>query len=318
MIIAENIEKIYNKLKNTDGGKNAEYIHELFIENSHLYAISIFLLDQSKGQDQHLGLGQEINVGDFTHEFAIESCSKVFTLALALEKYGVDFLKKKIGNKGTTEKFNSICAADKMQNHTINSFNNGGAMATVSLLYQPNEAKFINKIVANMSDFAAYPLHVNHKIYKSEILHAERNLAIAYLLKSHERFYGDVETCVDVYTKQCSTMVTSRDVALMAATLANQGKNPKSRKQLIKKSNVDYILKHMSVAGLYDETQKWMNTVGYPAKSGVSGILMIVIPGVMGIGIVSPPLNKFGNSVKGIKTALKIAQLLKVAQLLNK
>jgi glutaminase len=304
MIIAENIEKIYNKLKNTDGGKNAEYIHELFIENSHLYAISVFLLDQSKGQ------GQEINVGDFTHEFAIESCSKVFTLALALEKYGVDFLKKKIGNKGTTEKFNSICAADKMQNHTINSFNNGGAMATVSLLYQPDEAKFINKIVANMSDFAAYPLHVNNKIYKSEILHAERNLAIAYLLKSHERFYGDVETCVDVYTKQCSTMVTSRDIALMAATLANKGKNPKSGKQLVKLQNVDYILKHMSVAGLYDETQKWMNTVGYPTKSAVSGILMIVIPGVMGIGIVSPPLNKFGNSVKGIKTALKIAKLL--------
>jgi len=304
MIIAENIEKIYNKLKNTDGGKNAEYIHELFIENSHLYAISVFLLDQSKGQ------GQEINVGDFTHEFAIESCSKVFTLALALEKYGVDFLKKKIGNKGTTEKFNSICAADKMQNHTINSFNNGGAMATVSLLYQPDEAKFINKIVANMSDFAAYPLHVNNKIYKSEILHAERNLAIAYLLKSHERFYGDVETCVDVYTKQCSTMVTSRDIALMAATLANKGKNPKSGKQLVKLQNVDYILKHMLVAGLYDETQKWMNTVGYPTKSAVSGILMIVIPGVMGIGIVSPPLNKFGNSVKGIKTALKIAKLL--------
>ena len=175
MITAENIEKIYNKLKNTDGGKNAEYIHELFIENSHLYAISIFLLDQGPG------LSQEINVGDFTHKFAIESCSKVFTLALALEKYGIDFLKKRIGNKGTTEKFNSICAADKMQNHTINSFNNGGAMATVSLLYQPDEAKFINKIVANMSDFAAHPLHVNHKIYKSEILHAERNLAIAYL-----------------------------------------------------------------------------------------------------------------------------------------
>lgn len=312
MITAENIEKIYNKLKNTDGGKNAEYIHELFIENSHLYAISIFLLDQGPG------LSQEINVGDFTHKFAIESCSKVFTLALALEKYGIDFLKKRIGNKGTTEKFNSICAADKMQNHTINSFNNGGAMATVSLLYQPDEAKFINKIVANMSDFAAHPLHVNHKIYKSEILHAERNLAIAYLLKSHERFYGDVETCVDVYTKQCSTMVTSRDVALMAATLANKGKNPKSGKQLVKLQNVDYILKHMSVAGLYDETQKWMNTVGYPTKSAVSGILMIVIPGVMGIGIVSPPLNKFGNSVKGIKTALKIAQLLNVAQLLNK
>jgi glutaminase len=306
MITAQSIEKIYNKLKNTDGGKNAEYIHELFIENPHLYAISIFLLDS------HLVLGesQEINIGDFTHPFAIESCSKVFTLALALEKYGIKYLKEKIGNKGTTEKFNSICAADKIQNHTINSFNNGGAMATVSLLYQPDEGKFTNKIVANMSDFADKKLHISNKIYKSEILHAERNLAIAYLLKSHDRFYGDVETCVDVYTKQCSVMVTSRDLALMAATLANNGKNPKSGKQLIKKSNVEYILNHMSVAGLYDETPKWMDTVGYPAKGGVSGLLMIVIPGVMGIGIASPPLNKFGNSVKGIKTALKIVELL--------
>jgi glutaminase len=305
-MIAQNIENIYNKLKNTDGGKNAEYIHELFIENSHLYAISIFLLEQGQSDS----VSQEINIGDFTHEFAIESCSKVFTLALALEKHGIKNLKKKIGNKGTTEKFNSICAADKMQNHTINSFNNGGAMATVSLLYQPDETKFINKIVSNMSDFADKKLYINNKIYKSEILHAERNLAIAYLLKSYDRFYGDVETCVDVYTKQCSVMVTSRDVALMAATLANQGKNPKSRKQLIKKSNVDYILNHMSVAGLYDETPKWMDTIGYPAKSGVSGLLMIVIPGLMGIGIVSPPLNKFGNSVKGIKTAQMISELL--------
>lgn len=304
MITFQNIEKIYNKLKNTDGGKNAEYIHELFIENSHLYAISIFLLGQGQNEEQ------EINIGDFTHQFAIESCSKVFTLALALENYSIKYLKDKIGNKGTTAKFNSICAADKMQTHTINSFNNGGAMATVSLLYQPDETKFINKIVANMSDFADKKLHVNNKIYKSEILHAERNLAIAYLLKSYDRFYGDVETCVDVYTKQCSTMVTSRDVALMAATLANQGKNPKSRKQLIKKSNVDYILNHMSVAGLYDETPKWMDTIGYPAKSGVSGLLMIVIPGLMGIGIVSPPLNKFGNSVKGIKTMQMISELL--------
>jgi glutaminase len=305
-MITQNIEKIYNKLKNTDGGKNAEYIHELFIENSHLYAISIFLLEQGQSDS----VSQEINIGDFTHEFAIESCSKVFTLALALDKYGVQILKKKIGNKGTTEKFNSICAADKMQNHTINSFNNGGAMATVSLLYQPDETKFINKIVSNMSDFADKKLHIDNKIYKSEILYAERNLAIAYLLKSYDRFYGDVEICVDVYTKQCSTMVTSRDVALMAATLANKGKNPKSRKQLIKKSNVEYILDHMSVAGLYDETPKWMDTIGYPAKSGVSGLLMIVIPGLMGIGIVSPPLNKFGNSVKGIKTAQMISELL--------
>lgn len=299
MITLQNIEKIYNKLKGTDGGKNAEYIHELFVVNPHLYAISIVMIN-----------GEEINVGDFTHEFAIESCSKVFTLALALEKYGTKYLKSKIGDKGTTEKFNSICAADNVYNHTINSFNNGGAMATVSLLYESDSKKMLANIVNNMSDFADRQLHINNKIYKSEILHAERNLAIAYLLKSHKRFYSDVETSVDVYTKQCSTMVTSKDLALMAATLANKGTNPKTNEKLVKKANLEYILNHMSVAGLYDETPKWMKEVGYPAKSGVSGLLMIVVPGIMGIGIASPPLNKFGNSVKGIKTAKKIAQLL--------
>ena len=299
MITVGNIEKIYNKLKGTTGGKNAEYIHELFIENPHLYAISIYMLD-----------GQEINIGDVDHEFAIESCSKVFTLALALEKYGINHLKTKIGDQSSSAAFNSICEADNIHSHTINSFNNGGAMSTVSLLYVPNSTTFINKIVNNMSDFACNKLHINNKIYKSELSHAERNLAIAYLLKSYGRFYGNVEKCVDAYTKQCSTMVTSKDLALMAATLANKGINPSSKKKLVKAANVSYILKHMEHSGLYDESESWMADIGYPAKSGVSGLLMIVIPGVMGIGIASPPLNKFGNSVKGIKTAKMIAKLL--------
>jgi glutaminase len=254
--------------------------------------------------------GTEINVGDFDHKFAIESCSKVFTLALALEKYGIKHLKTKIGSDSSSAAFNSICETDNVDSHTINSFNNGGAMSTVSLLYVPDNKAFINKIVNNMSDFACKQLYVNNKIYKSELSHSERNLAIAYLLKSHGRFYGNVERCVDVYTKQCSTMVTSKDLALMAATLANKGINPKSGEKLVKKTNVDYILKHMEIGGLYDETPNWMDTVGYPAKSGVSGLLMIVIPGIMGIGIASPPLNKFGNSLKGIKTAKMIAKLL--------
>jgi glutaminase len=234
----------------------------------------------------------------------------VFTLALALEKYGIKHLKTKIGDNSSSAAFNSICEADVVKSHTINSFNNGGAMSTVSLLYVPDNKTFINKIVNNMSDFACKKLYVNNKIYKSELSHSERNLAIAYLLKSHGKFYGNVERCVDVYTRQCSTMVTSKDLALMAATLANKGINPSSKKRIVKKTNVDYILKHMEIGGLYDETPSWMDAVGYPAKSGVSGLLMIVIPGVMGIGIASPPLNKYGNSLKGIKTAKMIAGLI--------
>ena len=293
MITYDIVEKIYNQLLHTEGGKNADYIHELSIQNPHLYAISIYMLN-----------GEEISIGDDKQLFAIESCSKVFTLALALEKYGISYLKKKIGNKTTREKFNSICAADSISNHTINSFQNGGAMATLSLLSQDytNKKKFTDKIVDNMSAYAGKKLKVSSKIYKSEISHAERNVAIAQLLDSYGRFYGDVETCVHVYTKQCSVMITTRDGALMAATLANQGTNPVTGEHLVSKENVKYILHHMSIAGLYEETPTWMEKVGFCAKSGVSGLLMIVIPGRMGICIASPPLNSHGNSVKGIKT----------------
>ena len=301
MITQADITKIYNKLKNTKGGKNADYIPELANVDPNLYAISIYTVD-----------GETINVGDYTHEFAIESCSKVFTLALALEKFGIPYLKKQIGVKKSHEAFNSICSVDRIKNHTINSFDNGGAMATTSLLYKPTATKsqYIKELVDNMSNFAGRQLHVSNKIYKSELLHDEHNLAIAYLLKSYNKFYGDIETCVDVYTRQCSVMVTSKDVAVMAATLANNGVNPKTKQRIIKPANVKYILEHMALNGLYNETEKYMSEVGIIAKSGVGGVLLLVVPGVMGIGIISPPLNKFGNSFKGIKTAKMISTLL--------
>ena len=301
MITQADITKIYNKLKNTKGGTNADYIPELANVDPNLYAISIYTVD-----------GETINVGDYTHEFAIESCSKVFTLALALEKFGIPYMKKQIGVKKSHEAFNSICSVDRIKNHTINSFDNGGAMATTSLLYKPTATKsqYIKELVDNMSNFAGRQLHVSNKIYKSELLHDEHNLAIAYLLKSYNKFYGDIETCVDVYTRQCSVMVTSKDVAVMAATLANNGVNPKTKQQIIKPANVKYILEHMALNGLYNETEKYMSEVGLIAKSGVGGVLLIVISGVMGIGIISPPLNKFGNSFKGVKTAKMISTLL--------
>lgn len=299
MITYKDVETIYNKLLHSTGGKNADYIHELSIQDPNLYAISIYMLN-----------GEQINIGDDKHLFAIESCSKVFTLALALEKYGIPYVKKKIGNKTTREKFNSICAADSVSNHTINSFQNGGAMATLSLLYQKNKGKFTDEIVNNMSAYAGKQLKVSNKIFKSEFSHAERNKAIAQLLDSYGRFYGDVDTCVDVYTKQCSVMITTRDGALMAATLANGGTNPETGEHLVSKENIKYILHHMSIAGLYEETPSWMEKVGYFAKSGVSGLLMIVIPGQMGICIGSPPLNTHGNSVKGIKTMKLLKKII--------
>lgn len=299
--LEKDVNKIYNKLKNTHSGKNADYIPILSKVDPKLYAISICTVD-----------GEFINVGDCSHEFAIESCSKIFTLELALDTFGAKYVQNKIGNLSSEEQFNSICAVDKTKGHTINSFNNSGALATLSLLDKPsiNKIALEKKVINNMSKFAGKKIHINDKIFGSELSHSEHNLAIAYLLKSYNRFYGDVEKCVDVYVSQCSAMVTSVDIATMAATLANFGRHPITQNQVSKIGSVKYILDHMLTAGLYNETVNWMSTVGLHAKSAVSGILLLVIPGVMGIGIISPPLNQFGNSSKGIKTAKLLSHAL--------
>ena len=298
-MIEDDIKKIYNKLKTIHSGKNADYIPALKKVNPNLYSISIFSLD-----------GGVFNIGDYDTEFAIESCSKVFTLALALEKHGIKILKNEIGDGKTKIKFNSINELLNNKQHTINSFNNGGAMATTSLLSEKNTAHFEKKIIDNMSEFAGRKLHVNKKIYTSEINNADHNLSIAYLLKSYKMFYGNVVQTVDVYTRQCSVMTTSQDLALMAATLANNGVNPKTKKRIVSTKYISYILDHMEENGLYEESDYWNKHVGFPAKSGVGGALMIVIPGVMGISVFSPPLNKHGNSDKGIKTMKLLAKLL--------
>ena len=301
-MLEDDINNIYKKLKKSHIGQNADYIPELKKVNPNLYAISIYTVD-----------GQAYNIGDYETEFAIESCSKVFTLSLVLEKYGIPFMRKNIGEGKTLVKFNSINETLENKLHTINSFNNGGAMATTSLLYEKNKNKsiFEKKIIKNMSDFAGRKLHIDKKIYTSEINNAEHNLAIAYLLKSYDMFYGDVQESVDVYTRQCSVMLTSHDLAIMAATLANKGVNPKTKKKIVDSKYISYILTHMEENGLYEESDHWMSQIGFPAKSGVSGALMVVIPNVMGIGIYSPRLNKHGNSDKGIKTMKLLTPLLK-------
>ena len=297
--LQEMLETIYKKVKNIKEGKNADYIPELKKVDPNLYAFSICFVN-----------GDEYSIGDDQTEFAIESCSKIFTLAMALEKYGISALKAKIGNTKLTDKFNSVNAMENNKTHTLNSFYNGGAMATTSLLYEKNQQHFEKKIVDNMSRFAGRPLHVNQKIYLSEINNAEHNFALAHLLKSYQRFYGEVHKCVEVYTKQCSVMLTSKDVARMAATLANKGINPKTREKILDKKYISYILNHMEKHGLYEESDVWLEEVGFPMKSGVGGIILMVIPGVMGVGIISPPLNAHGNSAKGLNTARLLSKAL--------
>ena len=293
MNIQSVIEEIYHKLKKVKTtGKNADYIPELKKVNPNLYAISICTVD-----------GKIYNIGDVNYEFAIESASKVFTLALALKEKGLKGISKMIGTEQTSTVFNSISAIEESENHTVNSFENGGAMATTSILYDKNQKKFEKKIFDNMSKFAGRKLTYSYPIYRSEITHIDHNMAIAYLLKSYNRFYGEVYSSVDVYTKQCSALVTSQDCAIMGATLANKGINPKTGEKVIDKKFLPYILQHMAANGVYEYSETWMTNIGIPAKSGVGGALILVVPNVMGIGLFSPPLDKHGNSSKGILTA---------------
>jgi glutaminase len=293
------LQKVYSKNKDFHAGHNADYIPALKNVDPNLYGISVFTIE-----------GDLYEIGDTNTLVAIESVSKIFSLALALKKHGISTVLKKIGNEQSYDPFNSIKAIEKSNIHTLNSFDNGGAMATTSLSYISNRRSFEKRIYDEMSAFASRKLSMSKPIYKSEIENADHNRALAHLLASYGRFYAPVEETVDAYTRQCSALVTTRDIAIMASTLANGGVNPKTGKKLLDRKQTDYILEHMIRHGMYEMSDKWAKQIGYPAKSGVGGIILIVIPGIAGIGIVSPPLTKDGNSAKGIKTVEKISRLL--------
>ena len=307
MNVQETINEIYKSVKKLKiTGKNADYIPQLKKVNPNLYGISIYTID-----------GDEYNVGDYTTEVAIESVSKVFSLALALKTVGVSKMSKMVGTLQTMSRFDSITAIEDSENRTINSFQNGGAMATTSIYYHKNPAKYEKTIFDNISDFAGRKIVYSKATFNSEMSNLEHNLAIGYLLKSYGRFYGEVIPSVTAYTKQCSAMATTSDIAIMAATIANYGVNPKTGKRVIDKKFIPYILAHMSANGMYEYSETWMTHVGLPAKSGVGGVILIVVPNVMGIAILSPGLDEHGNSVKGIITAKHISAKLHLGMFSN-
>jgi len=185
-------------------------------------------------------------------------------------------------------------------------------MATTSLLYQKNNKAFKKSILDNMNDFASKRLSVGKDIYESESETNSINMSLAYLLKNNKRFYAPVIPTVDTYTYQCSVKVTSDDLARMASVFANGGVNPKTNKELLTKKQTEYILNNLLPEGLYEYSDEWIVKTGGDAyaKSGVGGGILIVIPGVCGIGIVSPRLDKHGNSKRGVSAGIKLARKL--------
>ncbi|MDA9298858.1 glutaminase A [Crocinitomicaceae bacterium] len=304
--IQDIIDKAYNKVKGNNQGKLASYIPELTKVDPKLFGIC-FVDCQ----------GNIYEVGKSRKTIPIESISKVFSLAMASQELGISKVNRKIGNEGSSLPFNSVVACVLSKTHTINPFVNQGALATTSLFYRKNKEAFRNKILINIDKYAGRKLRLDNKVYKSEMKTNNTNMALAYLLKSFDRLYGDVNDTVDVYTQQCSKLVSAKDLATMACVFAKGGVHPHTKKRILNKTASEYVYRSLRGEGLYEYSGRWDTDVGcVSAKSGVGGGLFIILKGIGGIGIVSPPLDKIGNSVRGIKAGKIISK--KIIKLTNK
>src|SRR3954471_12617531 len=293
------VNQAHEKFKNNTDGKNADYIPELGRVDSKLYGVVGVTTD-----------GKIFTAGDVNYSFSIQSISKVYTLALAMEDLGPDVVFEKIGSEPTGRPFNSLGAVVDLPTHTGNPFVNAGAIATTSLITGANKTAKFDEILDFYSRAAGEKLTVLEDIYRSEAASNEGNQAIAYTLRKYSRIYSDPLEAVDVYTRQCSVGVTAKQLAWMGATLANGGKNPHTGEQVIKKENVPEILATMTMAGLYDGSGGWAWHVGLPAKSGVGGAVVAVVPGKGAIVGFAPPLDPAGNSVKAQLAIAYIADQL--------
>jgi glutaminase len=293
------VRDAYEKFRSDTSGKNADYIPYLAKVPSKLFGIV--------GQTTD---GQVFSAGDIDYAFSIQSISKVYTLALAMEELGAEEVFKKIGAEPTGRPFNAVMAVEDLPGRTGNPFVNAGAIATTSLIKGPNAAAKWNKILDFYSRAAGAKLSLIEEVYKSEAATNAHNRGIAVLLESYERIYSDPIEATDIYTKQCSVGVTAKQLAMMGVTLANHGKNPVTGEQVIKRENVPHILAVMTMAGLYDGSGGWAWNVGLPSKSGVGGGLLSIVPGKGAIVGFAPPLDAAGNSVKAQKAIDYIAEKL--------
>jgi glutaminase len=289
------LSNAYNKYKNNQDGKNADYIKALADVDSKLFGITVVTAD-----------GRVFDMGDTGSKFSIQSISKVFTYAKVMQENGPEVVKEKIGVNSTGLPFNSIQAIELIPTRTVNPFVNAGAISSTSLVKAKDSAQRWDIIKTNMDNFAGHKLEFNEVVYDSEVNDNLRNQAISKILQADGRMYSDPLEATTVYTKQCSVNVTSHDLAVMGSVLANQGVNPITHKKLIDASNTPHILAVMATAGLYDNAGAWLYETGTPAKSGVGGGILAVVPGKLAIGVFSPPLDSYGNSVRGQLAAASI------------
>lgn len=293
------VQQVYDRHARDSGGENAHYIPYLAQVPSTLSALVVMTAD-----------GVVYQAGDSDYRFAIESISKVATLALALEDVGPAVMQSKVGANPTGMAFNSVMALELHGGKPQSPLVNAGAMSSVSLIKGDTAEQRWQRILNMQRALTGGDIELSDEVNTSEQTTNFHNRAIAWLLYADGTMYADPMQVVDVYTRQCSTLITAIELATMAATFAARGRNPVTGKQVVNGDHVRHILAEMTMEGLYDSSGDWAYSVGLPAKSGVGGGIMAVAPGKLGIGAFSPPLDGFGNSVRAQKMITDIANEL--------
>lgn len=282
------IHEAYFSLKDKKGGKNADYIPYLANIDNNLFGISVCLPD-----------GEILSVGDCEYRFGIESISKVATAILILRDYGGETVLKMIGADATGMPFNSILAILLENDHPSTPLVNAGAISAVSMVRPVGNSRGKwETIKNNIAELCGSDTPLIEELYRSECQCNHRNRSIAWLLKSYNRIYDEPDIALDLYTRQCSLGVTTRQLSIMAATIACGGYNPVTKKELFPKRQTAKAVSLMATVGMYERTGDWMFSVGIPAKSGVGGGIIGVLPGIFGIAAFAPPIDDTGNSVK--------------------
>jgi glutaminase len=284
------VDAAHAKFEDLKEGKNADYIPVLAEVPSELFGVAVVTVD-----------GKLYAAGDVDHAFSIQSVAKPFTAALVMQEQGVEALREKIGVEPTGLPFNSIIAIELNPERSMNPLVNAGAIAAVSMLEASSAKARWKKILDWYGALAGEKLALIDEVYVSEAETNYRNRAIANLLYNYGRLYSDPMEATDVYTKQGSVGVNARQLAMMGATLANGGKNPKTGEQLIDPGHIPELLALMMMAGFYDEVGVWAYTAALPAKTGVGGGIVAVVPGRMSMVAFSPRLNEAGNSVRSLR-----------------
>ena len=252
--------------------------------------------------------GQIYLVGDWDIPFLIQSISKVFAYGLALEDWGRDEVLEKVDVEPTGNAYDSIIKVESKSKRPYNPMVNTGAIAITSLLKGKGPAHRLNRVLEMYRRYIGHRVFVDTPTFVSERMNGDRNWAISYLLRNFGMISGDISQTLDLYLQQCSVLLDCRDLALMGATLANNGVNPLTGERAIQSDYVRDLLSIMYTCGMYDFAGEWVYQVGFPAKSGVSGGIIGVVPGRMGIAVFSPPLDERGNSIRGIKVCEELSR----------